>query len=202
MLVWRDLKGRHQALPAWLEGHEVVSRLHTEQGDLLACGAGAAELLGLRSGAAWHPVTDGWAVAVYGEVEPWRHERKLPWAIPVPIEDGRGVVWRVPAILSPMGTPACDLASRLTEDGWVEEPTTPIAARAIAAAQAALPFVREDRLHEVELARQNDWLCAVLEATYHLEALTIGRLGLITGTLRLHGLKAACGVIAAEAVRG
>jgi hypothetical protein len=193
VLVWRDLTGRHQALPAWLVGADAVSRVHTEQGDLLACGEGAAELLGLRPGIQWHPVTDGWAVAVYGEIEPWRQLRRLPWALPVAIEDGRGLLWQIPAILSPLGTPACDLASRLTEEGWVEEPTTPIARRAVDAAQAALPFVLADRLHEVELARQNEWLCAILEAGYHLDALTIGRLALITGTLRRHGLSAACG---------
>ncbi len=199
MLVWRDLKGRLQGLPAWLVGAEAVARAHTEQGDLLACGAGAADLLGLRPGVAWHTVSDGWAVAVYGEIEPWRQLRTLHWAVPVRIEDGRGLEWCIPAILSPLGTPACDLASRLTEDGWVEEPTTPIARRAIDACQAALPFLRSDRLHEVDLARQNDWLCAVLESTYHLDALTIGRLGMITGTLRLHGLRAACGVVIAKA---
>jgi hypothetical protein len=202
MLVWRDLKGRHQATPAWLVGAEAVTRLHTEQGDLLACGSDVGPMLGLRAGVAWHPVTDGWAVAVYGEAEPWRQARALPWAVPVAIEDGRGVEWMIPAILSPLGTPACDLASRLTDEGWVEEPTNPIARRAIDAAQAALPYVRTDRLHEVDLARQNDWLCAVLEAAYHLDALTIGRLGLITGTLRLHGLRATCGVAGVGVARG
>jgi len=202
MLVWRDLKGRHQATPAWLVGAEGLARRHTDQGDLLGCGPHAGELLDLRRDAVWHAVSDGWAVAQYGELEPWRQARRLPWAIAVAIEDGRGVEWLVPAILSPLGTPACDLASRLTDEGWVEEPTTPVARRAIDACLAAAPFLRTDRLAEVELARQNEWLCAVLEATYHLDALAIGKLGVITGTLRLHGLRAACGLVGEAVARG
>ncbi len=202
MLVFHDAQRRTMATPSWLEGAE-FARVHTEEGDLIAMGTGAPALLEWRAAADWVDVGEGWRCAQYGlEPEPWRYERKLPWAIPILIEDGAGIEWRIPTILSPLGTACMDMRSRLTADGWVEEPVNAIARRAYEACKAALPFAAEDRLHEVPLDLQNAYLVAMLEACYHLNALTIGRRGLITGTLRRHGIRVACGVVTSKAVAG
>ncbi len=203
MLVWQDTKGRAMATPSWLDGapEGSVARVHCDQGDLLAMGEHAAALLSWRPELPWYPVGEDWKVAVYGDqVEPWRNLRALPWAVPVPIEDGRGVEWAIPNILSPLGSPCMDMGARLTDSGWVDEPLNPRAARALEACRRVLPFAREDRLHELTPDDSNSAMASILEATYHMDALTIGRVGVITGALRRHGLRAACGVITAEQV--
>lgn len=203
MLVWKDTMGRAMPTPSWLADAPdgSLARVHTDQGDLLAMGPNAAALLDWRPDAAWYPVGEGWAVAVYGEIEAWRNLRKLPWAIAVAIEDGRGVEWAIPAIISPLGTPCMDMGARLTEAGWEDEPLNPRAARALEACRLVLPFAREDRLHELTANQANSAMAAILEATYHIDALTVGRTGIITGTLRRHGLRCACGVVTADQVR-
>lgn len=185
------------ARPSCLDGAPDVARLHTEGGDVLGMGHGASLLLRFDQTADWQSVGDGWISAIYGEPEIWRNVRRLPWAIPLTVSDGRGTDWRVPAILSPLGTPCCDMASRLTDAGWVEEPTTPIARRAIDACYDALPHLKAspETLHTIPLDRQNEWILAVLEACYHIDALTIAKRGLITATLRRHGLRIACGLV-------
>lgn len=199
MIVLRDAQRRSMAAPTCFAGAE-FARVQTLEGDLLAMGPGAAGLMEWRPDAGWQDCGEGWQCAIYGgNPEPWRNVRAIPWAVPLLIEDGAGVEWRIPAILSPLGTACMDMRSRLTEKGWVEEPVNEIAKRAYDACQAALPFAREDRLHELPLDRQNEMIAAILEACYHLNALIIGRLGLITGTLRRHGLRAACGVAQVEA---
>ena len=185
------------ATPSWLVGAQ-AARVHSEAGDLLACGPGAALLLSFRpeGEVEWHDVGEGWSAALYGQAEPDLYRRPTPWCLPTEVEDGRGQSWHVPMILSPLGTPAIDMAARLMPDGtWSQAPATPAADRAVRACQAALPFVRTGTLHEVELGQQCAWMCATLEATHYLNAATIGKLELITGTLRLHGLRVACGII-------
>lgn len=195
MLVWNDTQRRTMAIPSWLVDAPGIARAHTEEGDLLAMGPLAAALLEWRRDVTWYDVGEGWRAAIYGgQAEPWRNERECPWAIPTLIEDGAGLEWRIPHILSPLGQACMDMRSRLTADGWVEEPVNAIAARAIAACRAVLPLAITDTLHEMPLDRQNDAIAAILEACYHLNALTIGALGLITGTLRRHGLRVACGI--------
>lgn len=194
MIVFRDSKRRTMATPSWLVGAPDLARRHTEEGDLLGLGPHAPDLLEWRPDATWAEVGEHWQACVFGEPEPWRHERHCPWAIPLLIEDGAGLEWRIPAILSPLGQACMDMRSRLTASGWVEEPVNPIAARALEACRLALPFLLRDCLHELPMDRQNEAIASVLEACYHLNALTIGALGLITGTLRRQGLRAACGV--------
>ncbi len=195
MIVFRDAKRRTMATPSWLVDAPELARRHTEEGDLLALGPHAAELLEWRPEATWADVGEDWQACVYGDPDPWRHERACPWAVPIAIEDGAGLEWKVPAILSPLGGACMDQRSRLTATGWVEEPVNPIAARALAACRAVLPFLQREALHELPLDYQNDAIAAVLEACYHLNAQTIGVLGLITGTLRRHGLRSACGLV-------
>jgi hypothetical protein len=108
------------------------------------------------------------------------------------VVDGFGTEWEIPAILSPEGVPICDRSWVLNADGsWGRQSVSEIQDRAIAAAQAAFTLVHSPE--EIPPESLLPWACAILESAYHLDAATIGRLGLLTTTGALAIVRGAAG---------
>lgn len=198
MLVWRDTgkpgkksqTTKRRRVPPHLVGAD-IARVHTDQGDLVALSC-YVQLLGHRSDVDWVDVADGWQVAQYGIIEPQRYLRTQYWTLAVDVVDGNGGEWEVPAILAPNGVPCINMRRRLTDDGWIAEPFNDYARAAIEACESARPYALAN-WEGCETDQKTEWLIACLEAVYHLDALTIAKLGLVDDTLCNHGLKHACG---------
>lgn len=206
MLLWRDRERRTMATPTWLEGAK-LSRVHTDDGDIVTLSRFVD--YAADRGQVWHKVSDGWEVA---EPEPampfspsdWMRQDQL-WTVvmsrsisdgrPVDLVDGTGRRWVVPAILSPeTGAALITQKRRLTSDGWVREPLTEQAAAALDAARDARQWHIDNNIATAGVDQQQDWICACIEAVYHLDAMTIGVLGLVDDRLAMCGMIAVCGL--------
>ena len=145
----------------------------------------------------WVELSDGWRGVVADDVlHPWRPDefiRRQSWSLVIQIEDGRGRVWHVPAIVHPSGGLAVCVVRRLVDGQWQREATCDLQRHAVDAAMSVLPNI--DSLADVDETTQNEAICTILEATQHLSAEIICKLGLIDDTLVHHGLRVACGKV-------
>jgi hypothetical protein len=146
--------------------------------------------------ASWIELPAGRRVALYGPVDPRHYLRDLHWSLPAPVTDAHGRTWTVPLVLDPDGRGVFAREHRFDAAAgeWVSQAVSPLARRAVEACEAAAPTIHDpETAAAVPLEIQIERLCAVLEATHHLDAASITRLGLIDDVLLLHGLRVACG---------
>jgi hypothetical protein len=188
-LVWKTPR---MEVPECLQGAPIV-RVHCDAYDQVAL-AHHAELLPIAS--PFVALPGGFGVAKIGQLDPTEYRRQIPWAVALSVVDGFGIEWDVPAILSPEGIPICDRSWMLDESGqWVRKAICDRQERAIAAALASHPHINNVEEYEEQLLLP--WACAILECSYHLDAATIGRLGLLTTTSALAIVRGAAGWIPA-----
>jgi len=186
LLVWRVPS---METPAPLVG-AAIARVHTDDGDQVAL-ACHADLLPVVS-PSWVALSGGVSVAKVGQPD-WRdYRRQMPWTVRLCVRDAFGAEWDCPALLSPEGIPVCDRSWVLLDDGtWGRRSVSEAQDRALAAAQAAFPIVHGDG--DMQPDQLLPWACAIVESAYHLDAQTIGRLGLLTTASALAIVRAACG---------
>jgi hypothetical protein len=185
MIVWHVPR---METPACLTGCR-IARVHCELGDQLAL-AQYAEMLPVS--ADFVRLKPGVSAAKVGGFDPEEYAREIPWAVALNVRDGYGATWRVPALLSPEGAPICDRSWILTEAGeWTRGAISEIQDRALLAAQAAHPLINSPTdIEPTDLLR---WAMAIIESAYHLDTLTIGRLGLLTTTSAMAIVRGASG---------
>lgn len=133
----------------------------------------------------WEDLADGWQVAIYGDLCPDDYRRKDAgfWAVYFIIQDLYGRDWQIPALVGKSGEVSCARRNYLNAAGEWEHKTRD------ERHQRALEFAQRVRAETVEAIGETgmlDGMASVLEACYHLDALTIGRLALIDTTMMIH----------------
>jgi hypothetical protein len=109
-LLYRDtLRPRTAArTPDWLEGATDVQRLEGDAGDIVGhWDPMVFSPAQNAAGARWKALPGHWEVALLGDLTPdllLRQDPDLPLVLPV--EDGKGRIWRAPAVLAPDADPA------------------------------------------------------------------------------------------------
>jgi len=170
--------------PAWLEGCP----------DAQNCGVywwvGDAMVVPDWSTVEWVETSPGWAAAkVVAEIDRARYLRDRKWHMPIVVEDTRGRIWHIPAILAPDGVPAVAQVRRLVDGKWVREFVDDNQEAAVEACQR----FRSDQC--MDLDEQSNAVLAILSCAYHLDPATMGALGMLDDVLVLHALKAASGLL-------
>lgn len=177
MIVWR--KHNHNECPPWLDGSANVQH----RGSMWWV---APPPLGPSGDMTWLATADGWEVAVCGDPDMGALIRELPWGMRLVVQDGRKRDWIIPAILGPDGVPAVARVRRLVDGKWVREDCDD---RQSAAVEACESFRNADLEHDA----QTFAVLSVLECTYHIDATSLGVLGLIDDVLVYQGLRCASG---------
>ena len=188
MIAWRK-SDRGAEVPKWLDGCRDVQ----QRGDLVWVGSGL--VLPQVDAADWCDVSDGWQAAECGggatiPTMLFRDSAKA-WANYWEVEDIDCRIWRIPVLVSQDGVVACNRRNRLLSDGtWVKVARDERTQRALDYAQR----VRGEPIGQIGEEDMLAGMVSVLEACYHLDALTIGRLAMIDQTLLIHGSAALAGL--------
>lgn len=202
-IVYRAPIDAGRQLPPWLAGCS-VERIEADGGDLVGiwnpvvCNPAQMQLT-------WHPLADGWQVALIGDLEPRRLLRAsadLPDLLP--ITDGRDRIWHVPAILTPKGGIALSLAVGHDAAGnWARVPS-PAQSALIAAARfirgefetpADLDGETVSRFSQLPLQVVADTAAQVLASIYAIPPEAFGRLSLLDDRLICQSLLGTSGLM-------
>lgn len=181
MIVWR--KHKSTTPPSWLDG---LSDLHLNGEH---CWRGKPGIFPKFSQAKWVTVSDGWEAALIGDFDPAMYLRTLTSVAPLAVIDGSGREWVIPAVLSPDGDPCVCQRWIMTDNGLERSPIHDRDGAAIDMCQwwrNAKEFTPQEMVSAI---------IAVVQCAYHLDALTIGKLGLIDDQLALRGINLASGKV-------
>lgn len=196
-LVYRDTQTPRTAIlrtPEWIAGGLNVQRAESDEGDYV--GHWDPMLFNPAqnmASAKWAKLPDGWSVALAGDLLPdllLRQDHDVPMVLPV--EDGKGRIWRAPAVLAPDADPArpselgaVALVLPWGQDGagaWCRMPDER-QAPLITTAQAIRAEAIAGKLTAVPMDILAGWASALLSSVYLLSPAAIGALRLLDDKL-------------------
>lgn len=208
-LVYRDTQAPRTAIlrtPEWIVGGLNVQRAESDEGDYV--GHWDPMLFNPAqnmAGAKWAKLPGGWSVALAGDLLPdllLRQDQDAPMVLPV--EDGKGRVWRAPAILAPDADPAkpSELGSVALVLPWgqdeagawcrmPDERQAPL----ITTARAIRVEAIAGRLTAVPMDVLAGWASTLMSSVYLLSPDVIGQLRLLDDKLAFRLCLASAGLL-------
>ena len=184
MIIWRN-HDEHTP-PAWLNGLTDVQFKNSH------CWRGPCGVVPVFPTDGWVKVSDGWEAAIVDDIDPMSYVRDMSAACPLVVQDSSERQWILPSILSPEGFPATCQKRVLTDSGWKRAQVSTEMENAVQACEW-WRGVRDSG--NIDLDQQSDAIVSVLEVSYHIDALTFAKLGLIDDVLASKGLDIAAGVM-------
>lgn len=191
MLIFQDNQpSTRQTPPPWLVGCADVLRVEDRTGAHRWWGVGNAHLIGPRDD--YLPLSDGWLVALAGDLSPQIYRRTLRWCRTTEVEDTQGRTWTAPTILNAAGERVIlvsygrDYLPVLSADQ----------ARAVEIATAARQqlLAAHDLGEAIDFSVAARWAAELLALTHHLSAEVLAVLAVLDEALILGVLSAACGL--------